>query len=128
MTARWPFVLLATGCVSHIDPVGGTPGPPALACAEADATCRGVARALDNRRRNIGGWCGTPNLRAQLSLLEAGEAAVPYLVRAFDDRDLEVALLAMTAATQLGATGEVIDWCREVVDRTRIELCRDALD
>jgi hypothetical protein len=122
---RSVLLLAVTGCVSQIHPVGGTPGPRALACS--DPTCERVVDALEIRRRNIGGWCGTPNLRAALALSDLGPTAVPFLVRAFDDRDTEVAELAMRASVGLGAIDPVIAWCRDVVDLVRLDMCRDTL-
>jgi hypothetical protein len=123
---RWlACVVLTTGCVSQIYEPGGTPGPPALRCR--DATCERVVHALELRRHNIGGWCGTTNIRAHSDLLDLGTDAVPYLVAAFDDRDTEVAELAMRVSVQLGAVDPVVDWCRGAHDLVRLDMCRAVL-
>jgi hypothetical protein len=122
---RWLVCLILTGCVSQIYEPGGTLGPPALRCR--DATCERVVHALELRRHNIGNGCGTPNVRAHGALVELGTAAVPYLVAAFDDRDTEVAELAMEVTVQLGAVDPVVEWCRGAHDLVRIDMCRRAL-
>ena len=121
------LLVFATACVGAIEPIGGTPGPPSIACADGDDVCRGVSGALEMRRRNIGGWCGTPNLRAFIDADDYGRAALPHLARAFDDRDPEVAMFAMHVAVAIGDRESVEDWCRGVSDRYRIAMCRAGL-
>jgi len=124
---RWLLPCLAA-CVGAIEPIGGTPGPPSIGCADGDDACRGVSGALELRRSNIGGWCGTPNLRAFIDADDYGLAAVPHLARAFDDRDPEVAVFAMRVSVAIGDRDAVTRWCSAVSDRMRIQMCRDALD
>jgi len=121
------LLVLATSCVSQVHAVGGTPGGPALECAPGDGLCTKLVDALEVHRRNIGGWCGTPSIAAYMLLVDAGPDAIPYLVRAFDDRDTEVAELAMRATVELGDVGPVVQWCRGVHDLVRIDMCRRAL-
>ena len=119
-------LLLLSSCVSQIYTIGGTPGDDALACG-TDPTCQRVNEALEMRRRNIGGWCGVANFSAREIILFQGPAALPYLARAFDDRDPEVAALAMSTAVQLGCPEAVAAWCEDVRDLFRIDMCRRAL-
>ena len=122
------LLVLLVGCVSHAAVgVGGTPGDPAVDCAANDRMCRNVVDSLETVRRNIGGWCGTSRIWAQQVLRDQGRAAVPYLARAFDDRDTEVAVVAMRTTVDLGDVDRVVDWCRGVHDLVRIDMCRRVL-
>jgi hypothetical protein len=120
-------LVTTTSCVSQVHDLGGTPGGPSVQCPQGDKICTQVVDALEARRDNIGGWCGTPNAAAHAMLLQQGAAAIPYLARAFDDRDTEVAVFAMRTTVDLGGTSEVVDWCRDVRDLYRLDMCRAAL-
>jgi hypothetical protein len=124
---RGLLLVVLVGCVRNVVPEGGTPGVVVFGCAETDRVCKSVRGALEMRRHNIGMRCGTSTVTAGMVLREEGYDALPYLERAFDDPDPEVAVMAMTAVLALGARDSVVDWCSDVSDRFRIEMCRTAL-
>lgn len=105
---------------------GGAPGPSIVTCRDGDEACTLVTATLEARRANIGSRCENPNVYASALLALTGRPALPYLERAFDDRDPEVALLAMRTAVAIGDRPAVDAWCRGISDRFRIEMCRSA--
>jgi hypothetical protein len=109
------LLVLVAGCMSHVP------------CHNGDATCGEVSKALEMRRRNIGGWCGTPNVAAQSMLLGLGRDAVPYLATVFDDPDDEIAQLALDVTVEVGCPQVVVAWCEGIRDRWRLQMCRHAL-
>ena len=124
---RWLVLVMLTGCVTRIYDVGGTPGDPALDCRRGDALCDDVVAQLERIRRNIGGWCGTTTYAARTELESYGRAAVPYLVAVFDDRDTEVAEVAMHLTVAQGELEPVLAWCRGVHDLYRLDMCKRVL-
>ena len=109
------LLVLASGCMSH------------LPCRGGDATCSEVSKALEMRRANIGGWCGTPNISARMRLRDLGSDAVPYLAVAFDDPDDEIAQMALDVTVEVGCPQVVVAWCEGIRDRWRLQMCRRAL-
>lgn len=110
--SRLALLLALTAACAHArHDIGGTPGPPAIACDLADATCLEAQDSLESIRRNIGGWCGTTTAMAYQLLLERGPTAIPHLERALSDRDPEVAGFAASVLIDLGAGDRVTSWC-----------------
>jgi hypothetical protein len=89
----------------------GINGPPAITCPAGDIVCGGVSDALETVRANIGGTCGTPDMGASMDLFEIGPAAIPFLLAALDDRDVEVARFAAAHVVDLGGGAELDRWC-----------------
>jgi hypothetical protein len=104
-------VLLALTGVACWRSVGGTAGPPAVACAAGDRTCLQVRTSLERIRDNIGAECGTPEVEEAEALGRLGAAAVPYLLEAVADRDLPVANTACHLAVRHGVIPELRAAC-----------------
>lgn len=105
------LVALVAACAHQRPHIGGTPGPPAIACAADDPTCLEVQQVLERVRGNIGGWCGTTQAMGHQTLLVRGPETVPHLERALADRDADVAAFAARLLIDHGAGDRVIAWC-----------------
>ncbi len=95
---------------SSAQAISSAPAADGLVCA-GEETCLKVQAKLETVRRNIGGWCGTPDAMAHHELVNLGTVVVPYLERALGDPDLEVAEFASSVLLDLGARGPVEAWC-----------------
>jgi hypothetical protein len=102
---------------------------PALTCEPSPAStwprkslCEEVVDDLATVR-SLPCWAGS----AEDTLVSYGSAAMPYLLRVFDDPDLAVAEVAMRASVRLDHVGPVRDWCEGRTDTAGVGICQRAL-
>ena len=126
---RLALLFLCASCAT--DRVCDLTGLAALASADDYRVPRQVAADLESVRAAIGsGACPGRHHRsmacvpmiAEDDVLQLGIAAVPYLARAFDDRDDEVANFALHVAVVLDAN-VVGRWCDGARDVVRLKRC-----
>jgi hypothetical protein len=84
--------------------------------------CQQVADDLEFVRRGYHGDCRLH--LAEESLVSRGRETIPYLIRAFEDGNLDVAETAMRASMRLGADEPVRASCRGARGKRRVTCDR----